>query len=121
MTESTQETFAFTSHFFAPSGSWLHSCQVPSDGGASLLREVDHKISLLTRLVSCFSDGRMVLLVKHRLPQMLSQRIFGLALTGRSGRYHKIAYSAEGISARGEPIARRMAGPVAWAEVKLIA
>jgi hypothetical protein len=102
------------------------------------LREVERKINLLGRLADCFSDGRMPWLVKHRLPQMLAQRIYGLALgyedlndhqqlrcdpllavlsgkreldeplagkstlnrlelTGRSVRYHKIAYSAEGV------------------------
>ena len=45
-----------------------------------LLREVDRRINLLGRLGSCFSDGRMPLLVKHQLPQMLAQRIYGLAL-----------------------------------------
>jgi hypothetical protein len=54
--------------------------QVSSDGGALLLREVDRRINLQGRLASCFSDGRMPLLVQHRLPQMLAQRIYGLAL-----------------------------------------
>jgi hypothetical protein len=111
---------------------------VSSDGGALLLREVDRKINLLGRLAGCFSDGRSSLLVKHQLPEMLSQRIYGLALgyedlndheqlrsdpllallsgkreldeplagkstlnrlelVGRSGRYHKITYSAEAL------------------------
>jgi hypothetical protein len=112
--------------------------QVSSDGGALLLREVDRKINLLGRLSDCFSDDRSPLLVTHQLPELLSQRIYGLALgyedlndheqlrsdplmavlsgkreldqplagkstlnrlelTGRSGRYHKIGYSAEAI------------------------
>jgi Transposase DDE domain group 1 len=112
--------------------------QVSSDGGALLLREVEGKINLLGRLANCFSDGRMRLLVKHQLPEMLAQRVYGLALgyedlndheqlrsdpllgllsgkreldeplagkstlnrlelTGRTGRYHKIAYSAEAL------------------------
>jgi hypothetical protein len=54
--------------------------QVSSDGGALLLREVDRKINLLGRLAGCFHDGRMPLLVKHQLPEMLGQRICGLAL-----------------------------------------
>jgi hypothetical protein len=111
---------------------------VSSDGGALLLREVDGKINLLGRVAGCFRDGRMPLLVKHPLAQMLAQRIYGLALgyedlndheqlrsdpligllsgkreleeplagkstlnrlelVGRTGRYHKISYSAESI------------------------
>jgi hypothetical protein len=112
--------------------------QVSSDGGSLLLREVDRKINLLGRLAGCFIDGRSPLLVKHQLPEMLSQRIYGLALgyedlndheqlrsdpllallsgkrdldepmagkstlnrlelVGRTGRYHKIGYSAEAV------------------------
>jgi hypothetical protein len=111
---------------------------VSTDGGALLLREVDRKINLLGRLADCFIDGRSPLLVKHRLAEMLAQRIYGLALgyedlndhdqlrsdpllallsgkreldeslagkstlnrlelVGRTGRYHKIGYSAEAL------------------------
>jgi hypothetical protein len=114
------------------------ACRVSSDGGALLLREVERRIHLLGRLGGCFSDGRSPLLVRHPLCQMLSQRIYGLALgyedlsdheqlrsdpllgvlsgkrkleeplagkstlnrlelVGRTGRYHKIGYSAESI------------------------
>jgi len=54
--------------------------QVSSDGGSLLLRETDRKINLLGRVASCFTDGRSPLLVKHQLTEMLSQRIYGLAL-----------------------------------------
>jgi len=112
--------------------------QVSTYGGALLLREVDRKINLIDRLAGCFSDGRSPPLVKHQLPEMLAQRIFGLALgyedlndheqlrsdpllavlsgkrdldeplagkstlnrlelVGRTGRYHKINYSAQSL------------------------
>ena len=45
-----------------------------------MLREADRKINLLDRLASCFIDGRSPLLVRHRLSEMLAQRIYGLAL-----------------------------------------
>jgi hypothetical protein len=54
--------------------------QVSTDGGALLLREVDDKINLLGRLGACFLDGRSPLFVTHQLSEMLSQRIYGLAL-----------------------------------------
>jgi hypothetical protein len=53
---------------------------VSTDGGVLLLREVDRKIDLLGGLGACFSDGRSPLRVKHSLSEMLSQRIYGLAL-----------------------------------------
>src|ERR1700678_4260705 len=80
MTECNQETFAFTAHFSRLVEAGFTAGQVSSDGGALLLREVDCRINLLSRLAGCFSDGRMPLLVKHQLPEMLAQRIYGLAL-----------------------------------------
>jgi hypothetical protein len=138
MTECNQETFAFTAHFSRRVEAEFSAGQVSSDGGALLLREVDRKINLLGRLAGSFADGRSPLLVKHRLPQLLAQRIYGLALgyedlcdheqlrsdpllgllsgqseldkplagkstlnrlelVGRTGRYHKISYSAESL------------------------
>jgi hypothetical protein len=138
MTECNQETFSFTEHFSRRVEAGFTAGQVSTDGGALLLREVDRKINLIDRLAGCFSDGRSPLLVKHQLPEMLAQRIYGLALgyedlndheqlrsdpllavlsgkreldeplagkstlnrlelTGRSGRYHKIGYSAEAL------------------------
>jgi len=80
MTECKQESFRFTAHFSRRVEAGFTAGRVSSDGGALLLREVDRRINLLGRLGSCFSDGRMPLLVKHQLPQMLAQRIYGLAL-----------------------------------------
>ena len=138
MTECNQGTFAFTAHFSRRVESGFTAGQVSSDGGAVLLRETDRKIKLLSRLASCFRDGRNQDLVEHELSEMLSQRIYGLALgyedlndheqlrtdplfgllsgkrnleerlagkstlnrlelVGRTGRYHKIGYSAEAI------------------------
>jgi Transposase DDE domain group 1 len=53
---------------------------VSSDGGSLLLREVDGRINLLARLAGCFRDGREPEQVEHPVAEMLSQRIYGLAL-----------------------------------------
>ena len=138
MTECTQESFSFAAHFSRRVEAGFTAGQVSSDGGALLLREADRRINLLGRLAGCFLDGRSPLLVRHQLWEMLSQRIYGLALgyedlndheqlrtdpllgllsgkrkleeplagkstlnrlelVGRTGRYHKIGYSAESI------------------------
>jgi hypothetical protein len=138
MTECNQETFAFTAHFWRRVEAGFTAGQVSSDGGALLLRETDRRINLLGRLTGCFTDGRNQELVEHKLSEMLSQRIYGLALgyedlndheqlhsdpllgllsgkreldgplagkstlnrlelVGRTGRYHKIRYSADAI------------------------
>jgi len=80
MTECSQVSFSFAAHFSRRVEAGFTAGQVSSDGGALLLREVDRKIDLLGRLAGCFEDGRMPLLVKHQLPEMLAQRIYGLAL-----------------------------------------
>ena len=80
MTECTQETFSFTAHFSRRVEAGFTAGQVSSDGGALLLREADRKIQLLGRLTSCFQDKRQQEQVEHPLAEMLSQRIYGLAL-----------------------------------------
>lgn len=51
-----------------------------SDGGAPLLRQVDAGLGLTRSLAECFRDGRDQRFVEHSLPQLLAQRIHGLAL-----------------------------------------
>jgi len=80
MTECSQETFSFTAHFSRRVEAVFSGGRVSTDGGVLLLREVDRKIQLLGRLGACFSDGRAPLRVRHPLSEMLSQRIYGLAL-----------------------------------------
>jgi hypothetical protein len=50
------------------------------DGGALLLRQVDTNLGLTQTLSQCFSDTRDQRFVDHSVPQMLAQRIYGLAL-----------------------------------------
>jgi len=80
MTECNQEVFSFASHFSRRVEASFTAGQVSSDGGALLLRQADRKIGLLERVASCFTDRRSPLLVQHQLGEMLSQRIYGLAL-----------------------------------------
>jgi hypothetical protein len=80
MSECIQESFRFTAHFSRRVQAEFTAGRVSSDGGALLLREANPKINLLDRLASCFRDGRSPLLVRHRLSEMLAQRIYGLAL-----------------------------------------
>jgi len=80
MTECNQETFRFAAHFSRRVEAGFSAGQVSSDGGALLLRQTDIKINLLCRLATCFSDGRNQEQVEHTVAEMLSQRIYGLAL-----------------------------------------
>jgi hypothetical protein len=51
-----------------------------SDGGALLLRQTDQRLNLLTRLATCFEDRRSPWLISHRVGELVSQRVYGLAL-----------------------------------------
>ena len=80
MTECNQGAFSFARHFSRQVQAEFTAGRVSSDGGALLLREADGRVNLLGRLTGCFLDGRAPFLVKHRLSEMLAQRIYGLAL-----------------------------------------
>jgi hypothetical protein len=45
-----------------------------------LLRQTDKRLNLLPRLAQCFLDGRKQNQIEHSIEEMLSQRIYGLAL-----------------------------------------
>ena len=51
-----------------------------SDGGALLLRQVDHGLGLSRTLAGCFLDARDARFVDHSVAQLLAQRLYGLAL-----------------------------------------
>ena len=54
--------------------------EITSDAGALLLGQTDKAIRLVSRLAGCFQDGRSPAFTVHKLPALLSQRIFGIAL-----------------------------------------
>lgn len=54
--------------------------RVTSDAGALLLGAADKAIGLVDRLAACFSDDRRGDLVEHRLPTLIGQRVFAIAL-----------------------------------------
>ena len=80
MTECTQQGFTFEGHFSRQVVAEFSGDRLTTEGGALLLREADRKIGLLRRVADCFTDTRQPERVEHRLPEMLAQRIYGLAL-----------------------------------------
>jgi hypothetical protein len=54
--------------------------RISSDGGALLLRQTDRRLNLLPRLAKCFLDRRNQARVEHTILEMVSQRVYGLAL-----------------------------------------
>lgn len=53
---------------------------ITSNGGVVLLAAADRAIGLSRRLAQCFKDLRLADAVRHSVPDLLRQRIFGLAL-----------------------------------------
>jgi len=53
---------------------------ITSDGGGLLLREVEKKAGLIRKLAECFIDHRDPRYTEFSVEELLSQRIFGLAL-----------------------------------------
>jgi hypothetical protein len=80
MTECTQSTFEFAAHFSRQVVARCDGGTITTDGGGLLLRETDRRLNLLPRLAGCFLDARSPLLVEHSVEQLVSQRVYGLAL-----------------------------------------
>jgi Transposase DDE domain group 1 len=80
MTECTQRSLEFhplgrrevTARFDAPA--------ITSDAGGLLLRELDSRFGFIKQFAQCFDDYRSPKFTVHSLEELLSQRIFGIAL-----------------------------------------
>src|SRR5215831_19604070 len=80
MTDCTQSSFGFEGVGRREIVARFDGGTISSDGGALLLRQTDTRLKLLARLAECFLDGRKQDQVEHTILQMLSQRVYGLAL-----------------------------------------
>ena len=80
MTECNQSSFGFEMSGRREIVARFDGGTISSDGGAFLLRQTDKLLNLIPRLGKCFLDGRNQSLVEHSVAEMLSQRIYGLAL-----------------------------------------
>src|SRR6059058_5635003 len=80
MTECNQSQFAFEAHFSCRVVADFARERLTAEGGALLLRAADRKMGLLRPVVRCFRDARDPQRIEHELSEMLSQRIYGLAL-----------------------------------------
>jgi hypothetical protein len=80
MTECNQSGFGFEACGRREVVARFDGGTISSDGGAFLLRQTDRRLNLLARLAECFLDGRNQEQVEHSILEMLSQRIYGLAL-----------------------------------------
>ena len=80
LTECSQSSFLFGKHFRRQVSTRFDGGVISSDGGALLLREVDRRINLLPRLAACFEDRRDPRRIEHQVGELVSQRVYALAL-----------------------------------------
>lgn len=80
MTECNQSTFEFADHFSRQVVARFDGGTITTDSGGLLLREADHRLNLLPRLAECFLDARNPVFVEHSVQELVSQRVYGLAL-----------------------------------------
>ena len=80
MTQCTQSSFEFKAHYSREVVARFDGGTISSDGGSLLLRETDQRLNLLPRFSRCFLDGREQDRVEHSILEMVSQRVYGLAL-----------------------------------------
>ena len=80
MTECSQSSFGFEALGSREIVARFDGGAISSDGGAFLLRQTDRRLNLLPRLAECFLDGRNQSMLDHSILEMLSQRVYGLAL-----------------------------------------
>ena len=80
MTECTQTSFSFQAHFRRQVRADFQGGTMTSDAGGLLLRETDRRLKLLPRFAQCFLDGRDPERIQHTVQEMVSQRVYALAL-----------------------------------------
>jgi hypothetical protein len=80
MTECIQSEFEFQAHFGRQVVARFDGGTITTDSGGLLLRETDRRLNLLPRLAECFLDARNPVFVEHSVEQLVSQRVYGLAL-----------------------------------------
>lgn len=54
--------------------------RVSSDGGVLLVREVDTQFNIVDEFAQCFTDYRDPELIEHSVPELIRQRVYGIAL-----------------------------------------
>ncbi len=80
MTQCTQTEIEFEAHFARSVVARFDGGTMTSDGGAWLLRRTDRRLNLLPRLAACFRDERDARYISHSVPELVAQRVYGLAL-----------------------------------------
>ena len=80
MTECTQTSFTFADHGRRQVVARFDGGMITSDGGAMLLRQTEQRSGIVRQFAACFRDHRQPAQVEHSVRELVSQRVYGLAL-----------------------------------------
>ena len=80
MTECSEPCFAFQPLGAHAIIARFDGGYVTSDGGALLLRDVEHRTGILRRLAACFTDQRTPERIEYTVEELIKQRVYALAL-----------------------------------------
>ena len=80
MTECTQTSFTFANHGRRQVVACFDGGTITSDGGAMLLRQTEQRTGIVRQFAACFRDHRQPGQVEHSVRELVSQRVYGLAL-----------------------------------------
>ena len=80
MTECNSQRFLFHSLGRREIRADFDGGEITSDGGGLLLREVAEKTGILKSFAGCFVDHRDPDRIEHTVEELISQRVYGLAL-----------------------------------------
>jgi hypothetical protein len=108
MTECTQGSFEFQAHFRRRVQAGFDGGTMTSDAGGLLLREVERRLQVVSRFGQCFLDGRKAERVRHSVPELVAQRVYGLALGYEDLNDHE--------QLRNDPVLRLLTGKEASEE-----
>ena len=79
-TECTQRSFRFSHPSRREVVARFDGGSITSDGGGLLLGEVERRTGILQQFAGCFTDHRDGGQIEHTVRELVSQRIYGLAL-----------------------------------------
>lgn len=80
MSQATRQSVLFDDLFGRPTTAVFDGAAYSSDGGAALLRAVNRKLHLTTRLARHLVDERAADRILHTSQEVFDQRVFGIAL-----------------------------------------
>jgi len=79
-TECTGNSFGFQPLFRRDVVAQFNGGKITSDAGGLLLRETERATGIIRQFADCFTDHRSPVFIEHTVNELISQRVYGLAL-----------------------------------------